>query len=167
MKRTSYFALLALCLALATASAGFISPAALASAESGSHTRAGAAAMPSGSAQDALLAEVQAAFLELSGAESRGANVTSAALDLNRALALASSGDELSLSEAAAIVQGVRSSVPSLLAEGEAARYWGTVGLAAWLAALAAAGVLAYLYTPRLVWRAWMRSKRRWRVSAQ
>jgi len=154
-------------LALAAASAGAIAPAALASAEPGSHTRAGAAAMPSESAQDTLLAEIQVAFLSISDAESRGANVTSAALDLNRALSLASSGDPQSVSEAAAIVQGVRSSVPSLIAEGEAARYWGTVGLAAWLAALAAAGILVYLYTPKLVWRIWMRSKRRWTVSAQ
>lgn len=117
--------------------------------------------------QDSVLSEIREAFLQLSEAESKGANVTLAAMDLNRALALAGSGDGSSLAEAAAIVDAVKSSIPSLAAEGEAARSWGTASIALTLVALGAAGALVYLYTPRLIWRIWVRAKKGWKVSAQ
>ncbi len=116
---------------------------------------------------DGLRMEVNRVFTLLEAAEAKGANVTGAALSLNHALELISAGGAPELSQAASIVQQVNSSIPGLVAEGDSARYWGTAGLAATLAVLGIAGVLVFLFMPKLVWRLWVRSKKGWRVSAQ
>lgn len=119
-----------------------------------------------GTSYDALAA-LEEVFFALQSAESMGANVTSAAHDLNHALALIESGSEQDLMEAASIIQQVNSSIPGLMAEGEMARRMSTAGLATTLAVLAVAAALVYFFMPRLVWRIWARSRRDWKVSAQ
>ncbi len=122
---------------------------------------------PSAASPESLRAQINSVFLLLEAAEAKGANVTGAALSLNHALELVSAGGPGELEQAASVIQQVNSSIPGLVAEGESARYWGTAGLAATLAALGIAGVLVFLFMPKLVWRLWARSKRGWRVSAQ
>lgn len=117
--------------------------------------------------QDGLRTEAIGVFTLLEAAEARGANVTAAAFSLNQAMVLIASGGQSELGQAASIIQQVNSSIPSLVAEGESARYWGTAGLAATLTVLGIAGVLVFLFMPRLVWRLWARSKKGWKVSAQ
>ncbi len=116
---------------------------------------------------DSLHVQVSEVFLLLEAAEAKGANVTDAALSLNHALELISAGGETELDQAASIVLQVNSSIPALVAEGEAARYWGTTGLVATIVTLGIAGVLVYFFMPKLVWRIWARSKKDWKVSAQ
>lgn len=123
-------------------------------------------AAPSPSQED-LRALVGEAFLLLEDAEARGANVTAAALSLNHALELISSGSVQDLAQAGLVINQVNSSIPGLVSEGEAARYWGTAGLAATLVVLGIAGVLTYFFMPKLVWRIWARSKKDWKVAAQ
>lgn len=120
-----------------------------------------------GASYEALVKELEEVFFALQSAESMGANVTSAAHDLNHALALMESGSEQDLMEAASIIQQVNSSIPGLTAEGETARRMSTAGLATTLAVLAVAAALVYLFMPRLVWRIWARGRRDWKVSAQ
>lgn len=117
--------------------------------------------------QGDLRAMVGETFLLLESAEAKGANVTAAAMSLNHALELISSGGALDLAQAESIINQVNSSIPGLASEGEAATYWGMIRLAATIVVLGIAGVLAYLLTPKLVWRIWARSKRDWRVAAQ
>lgn len=110
-------------------------------------------------ARDALMQ----AFLALQQAESRGANVTSAARALNQALLLLQEG---SVDEARSIISDVNATIPQLVAEGDQSRVAGQVALYSFLASLAAVGVLSYLYLPRLIWRSWARAKGDWEVSA-
>ncbi len=117
--------------------------------------------------KDALRSDAASVFLLLSSAEDAGADVDAAASSLNQALALIGSGSEQDLMEAASIIQQVNSSIPGLMAEGEAARGMSTAGLATTLATLAVAAALVYLFMPRLVWRIWTRGRRDWKVSAQ
>ncbi len=130
----------------------------------GAASPATVAASPS---QDELRSDIGEVFLLLTSAEARGANVTAAAISLNHALELVNAGGAADLTQAASIIHQVNSSIPSLVAEGEAALYWGTTGLATTLVVLGIAGVLVYFFMPRLVWRLWMRTKKDWRVSAQ
>jgi len=123
-----------------------------------------AASPPSG---DELRSDAASVFFLLSSAEDAGADVDAAASRLNQALALIGLGSEQDLMEAASIIQQVNSSIPGLMAEGEAARWMSTAGLATTLAALAVAAALVYLFMPRLVWRIWSRGRRDWKVSAQ
>jgi len=117
--------------------------------------------------EDRLRSELDEVFALLSSAEDAGANVDAAAASLNQALALINSGTEQDLQAADEMIQQVTSSIPGLIAEGEAAQWAGTVGLAATLAALAVAAALVYFFMPRLVWRLWSRGRSDWRVSAQ
>lgn len=113
--------------------------------------------------QQAAREELMQTFLALQSAESRGANVTSAAIALNQALELLERG---SVDEARSIISEVNATIPRLAAEGEQSRLAGQVALYSFLASLAVIGALSYFYLPRLIWRSWVRAKGGWEVSA-
>ncbi|RWX73437.1 MAG: hypothetical protein Metus_1411 [Candidatus Methanosuratincola subterraneus] len=121
---------------------------------------------PSGEEQEALRADLVEVFLALQSAESRGADISAPLQSLNHALALIQDGKPESLDQARLIISEVNATVPRLLAEGDQSRLISSVGLYSFLASLAAVGALSYLYLPRLIWRSWVKAKRRWEVAA-
>ena len=113
--------------------------------------------------QQAAMGELMQVFLALRQAESMGANVTSAARALNQALSLLEGG---SVDEARAVLSGVNATIPQLVADGGQRRLVGQLALYSFLASLAVAGALSYLYLPRLIWKSWARARRDWEVSS-
>ncbi len=116
--------------------------------------------------QESLKARIVEVFLALQSAESNGANISAPLRMLNQALALIQDGDPASLEQAGSIISEVNASIPQLAAEGEQMRLASSAWLYSSLVMLAVVGVLSYLYLPRLIWRSWVKAKRKWEVAA-
>ena len=120
------------------------------------------------SCEGGLRRRLLSAYKGLAEAEREGADVTGAALKLNRALKLIEEGERTgnstALRTAEELIAEVEAELPSLVEEGRARARARLAWLAAAASATCAAGALAYLYAPRLVWGLWLRARRRWRV---
>ena len=110
-------------------------------------------------------------FAEVVRAEMEGANVTELAAKLNQALQLVREAEAVGgpesaelLREAEDLIQEVNASIPGLLEEAEAEARRRLILTGVGVAALVVGGVLAYVYLPRLVWLAWLRARRGWKV---
>ncbi len=119
----------------------------------------------------AVRSELLRAYSEVVSAEAEGANVTGLVADLNRALQLIREAEatggpegEAKLAEAAAIVREVRGAIPGLVEEARACRERRLILTGIGLASLIVGGVLIYVYAPRLVWNAWLKARREWKV---
>ncbi|RLE84582.1 MAG: hypothetical protein DRJ41_02885 [Thermoprotei archaeon] len=101
-------------------------------------------------------------------AEKEGADTSSAASMLDRALQLVlkaeSRGDRASLLEAENIISEVESMIPRLIEEGRVRVIIRTTTLIAFPLTLLVAGVITYIYGPKLLWRLWLRYRREWKV---
>ena len=110
-------------------------------------------------------------FLKLQDAEKRGANITSAAQKLDRALQLIdqvknnqNDSDGTLLSQATSLIDEVDSSIPSLTKDGENRMLWNNVALVSTIAFLVILCLFVYLYLPNLMWSLWTRSRSDWKV---
>jgi len=101
-------------------------------------------------------------------AEKEGADTSGAASMLDRALQLvlkAGSGeDRASLLEAENIISEVERMIPELVEEGRMRASIRTATLIAFPLTLLIAGVITYIYGPKLLWRLWLRYRRGWKV---
>jgi len=120
---------------------------------------------------EAVRSELLQAYSEVVSAEAEGANVTELVADLNRALQLIREAEEAGgaegeakLAEAAAIVREVRGAIPGLVEEARAHRERRLILTGIGLASLIVGGALIYVYAPRLLWNAWLRARREWKV---
>ncbi len=116
--------------------------------------------------------KVREAYLNLAKAEEKGANVSEAALKLNKALQLLRLAKheenpekrEEMLKEAEKLILEVEKLTPKLAREGEVKETIRKITSAFTAVAASAALVLAYLYLPRLLWRLWVKARSNWRV---
>ncbi|MDG6982725.1 MAG: hypothetical protein JRM74_04650 [Nitrososphaerota archaeon] len=118
--------------------------------------------------------QIGLAYAAVLGAEQDGGNVTGLVTKLNSAISLMQQANlvnstdparaQLLYSEASSLAQQVIQAAPAVASAGKAAVFAGQVDLAIETAVLAALALLAYVYTPRLFWRFWLRLHRDWRV---
>jgi len=114
--------------------------------------------------------ELAEAFMAVAEAERLSGDVSELVDELNQALFLLEKaqidGDEALLLEALSKVEDVVAMAPVVGQDGVAAmqartvQSWLVVGL------VGALGVITWRYEPRIFWRLWVRSKRRWKVKA-
>ena len=113
---------------------------------------------------------IREVYFRLLEAENKGADVNDAAFKLNRALELLrvhrTGGEEEDkiLKEALALVREVDEDIPRLVEEGERKKVIGFVGAAAAVIVATALSILAYFYSSRVLWGAWIRLRRKWIV---
>jgi len=116
---------------------------------------------------------IQQAFASVQIAEKMGGNVTSLVFQLNQAVGLVARGGATSnlteaatlFGEATQIANSVSASAPQVALNGAQATRLAQDTTVGEIVAFIVAGVLVYLYLPRLFWRLWLRSHRDWKVS--
>jgi len=113
---------------------------------------------------------IKEVYIRLAEAEKRGADVSEAAFELNKALGHLVVGRdgypdrERVLNEALSIAQKVDEAIPLLIAEGEERQAWRNITMAFVLGFAASAAGVTYLYGGKMVWSIWLRLRRGWMV---
>ena len=114
--------------------------------------------------------ELAGAFVAVAEAERVGGDVSGLVEQLNQAVVLLEEGetknDEALLREALSKVEEVVARAPVVGQDGVATMQARTVQSWLVVGVVAALGVVVWRYEPRVFWRLWVWSKRRWRVKA-
>lgn len=118
--------------------------------------------------------QIGQAYAAVLQAEASGGNVTYLVKTLNSAVTLVQQGDLVNgtdpgraqalYSQASSLAQQVIQNSSAVAASGRASVANAQIALGVETAALAALAVVAYVYTPRVFWRLWLRIHRDWRV---
>jgi len=119
-------------------------------------------------------AQIDQAFLAVHAAEADGGNVTSLVSTLNQAISLTERADSLNstnpqsaapmYSQAYSLASSVLQGAPTVAAQGRATVSASTTEFYSETVVLAALAVVAYFFTSRVFWRAWLRAHKGWRV---
>jgi len=114
--------------------------------------------------------ELAEAFVAVADAERLGGDVSELVDELNHASILLEENemknDEGLLQEALLKVEDVLARAPAIGRDGVAAMQTRTVQSWLVVGVVVALGVIVWRYGPRIFWRLWVRSKRRWKVKA-
>ena len=122
------------------------------------------------SAQEDIRRNIEGAYLKLLEAERQGANVTDAALKLNKALTLLRLAEtnpaerQTYLKDAGDLTKQVYAQIPTLIAEGRERTLWRNLAIALSTICLAGVGVFVYAYWPKIFWNLWIRLRKDWIV---
>ena len=104
-------------------------------------------------------------------AESMGGNVDDLVESLNRAINLIEEGerinDEKLKNEALKLIEEVIAEAPKVGEEGRVAAQNLKTQTVITISILAVSAVVVWLFMPRLFWRLWINSRRRWKVKLQ
>jgi len=110
------------------------------------------------------------AFVAVAEAERLGGDASGLVSELNQALILLEESemrkDEVMLQEALSKVEDVVARAPIVGQSGVSAMQASMVQSWLLVGAVVALGVIVWRYEPRIFWRLWVRSKRRWKVKA-
>jgi len=110
------------------------------------------------------------AYVAVAEAERLGGDVSGLVGELNQALILLEEGemrkDEVVLQEALSKVEDVVARAPVVGQGGMSAMQARTVQSWLVVGVVMALGVIVWRYEPKIFWRLWVRSKRRWKVKA-
>ena len=109
-----------------------------------------------------LLAQIRYLYLKLEKISEAGVNVNPQIQKLNEALQLLENGSNPN--EVEKLIQQVNSSIPQLESEASTLYLEQQVVKYSTVTALIVLGFLAYYFGPRLLWKAWIRMRRRWVV---
>ncbi len=128
--------------------------------------------MPIASAQEEDIYDLRElvidAYIQVSEAYDAGGDVSNIIDQLNKAINLienaSSTNNQVYIDEARSILNQVLQDIPDIKREGERRVFWGNVTIALGLAISAILVVLAYLYLPRIYFRAWRSTRKRNRV---
>ncbi len=134
------------------------------------------AALPVHAQQSAQVsAQIGQAYIAVLNAEGNGGNVTSLVAKLNSAISLLQQADKINstnptqaqslYSQASTLATQVVQASPATASAGKASVANAQVELVVETTILVGLAAVAYLYTPRIFWRIWFRTHRKWKVS--
>jgi hypothetical protein len=130
-----------------------------------------------GQSSSQVASQIDQAYVAVLSAERSGGNITSLVVKLNSAVSLLQQADAINetdpsraqslYSKASALALQVSQAAPTVSAAGRAAVFNSQLDLGVETTILTALAVVAYLYTPKIFWRFWLRTHKGWRVKKQ